>query len=818
MYIQHPLIKESAIESREYQVNISESCKEHSTLVVLPTGMGKTICALLVIADRLSKFPNKKVIFLAPTKPLVEQHKSFMNDFLLIDKEKTAIFTGEVNPKKREELWRLSQVIVSTPQVIENDLLSERIKLNDVSLIIFDEAHRAVGNYAYVFVSEKYKEQGKNQLVMGITASPGSKTEKIEEVCSNLNISNVEIRSEFDPDVIPYMHDINIKWIRVDVPDKIKLIIKQLKEIMEDKCKTLYKFGLVRRFRNVSTTELLDAQKKIQARMSSGKRQPHSLFFAATVQAAAIKINHAIELAETQGPSALRNYLNRLEAQANSKSGSRAAKSLLKDKNLQRVMKLADNIEFEHPKLKAIAKVVQNQLIQKPDSRIIVFTHYRDTSELVVKELSKLPKAQPVRFVGQASHGTDKGLRQKEQVALIEKFKGGEYNILVATSVAEEGLDIPATDLVVFYEPIPSEIRTIQRRGRTGRKRPGSVVILITRNTRDEAYFWTSRGKEKRMKHELEVLRSKLSKKLTVGIPKATKNRLLEKFTELDVNGDVLNNSASDIHTNNGSSLDVHIEKNVDTERKKENIAQKSQSSEGQTRLGDFGLPRPDIQIENLKENLEKIKIIIDNREFNSLVIRELTKREVQIEPKHLPVGDYIVSEHICIERKLVNDFLQSLIDGRLFTQLKTLKSAYIKPILILEGEGLFTSRKIHSAAIYGALVSIISDFNIPIISTADAKESAEIIRTLATREQIDNKSLPGIRGEKHAMTLPERQRFIIESLPNVSATLAQRLLEHFGSVKAIFEAETDQLCKVKGIGKKTAEEINKVIVKEFSD
>jgi Fanconi anemia group M protein len=863
MYIQDQLIKPSTIENRDYQVNIANSCKDHSTLVVLPTGMGKTICALLVIIDRLRKFPNKKILFMAPTKPLVEQHKAFINEFLLIDQEKTVIFTGEVNPKMRHQLWSQSQVIVSTPQVIENDLLTESITLDDVSLVIFDEAHRAVGSYAYVYVAERYQNQGKEQLVMGITASPGSKAKKIKEVCENLGITNAEIRSEYDPDVLPYMHDINVKWVRVEVPDKVKTIIKQLRMILEEKCKTLFKFGLIRRFRNVSTTELLEAQKKIQGRMASGKKQPHSIFFAATEQAAAIKINHAVELAETQGPSALRNYLERLEVQANSKGGPRAAKSLLKNKKFQRVVKLANNIKYEHPKLNAASIIVQNQLSKKADSRIIIFTHYRDTSELVVSVLSKLPIAKPVRFVGQATHGNDRGLTQKEQVELIEKFKAGDYNVLVATSVAEEGLDIPATDLVVFYEPIPSEIRTIQRRGRTGRKRPGSVVILITKHTRDEAYYWSSRGKEKRMKDELEVLRTKLAEKLTVGQPKPQKK---EKEKDLkakgsknlsfnwlpESNGIVIDNEstisenelvpdskfANNVNqqdqdsnallTNNQTSIKNGVQNNVQNnipihiQNSANNIDQENRNGQdnGQTRLVDFQAKKTTKRKLNVltKEGAEKIKVIVDHREFNSTVVRELVERKIEIFTKQLPVGDYIISENIVIERKLVSDFLQSLVDGRLFAQLKSLKDAYTKPILILEGEGLLTSRKIHSSAIYGALVSVVSDFNIPIISTENSKESAEIIRALATREQLENNSMPGIRGEKPALTLPERQRFIIEGLPNVSGKLAQRLLEQFGSVKAVFSADVNELSKVKGIGKKTAEEIKKVIEERFNN
>jgi Fanconi anemia group M protein len=150
---------------------------------------------------------------------------------------------------------------------------------------------------------------------------------------------------------------------------------------------------------------------------------------------------------------------------------------------------------------------------------VIVFAHYRETADRVTQDLARIPGLRPVRFVGQASHGNDIGLSQKEQVEILEKFKAGEVNVIVATSIGEEGLDIPQVDLVVFYEPVPSEIRTIQRRGRTGRSAAGRVVMLVTTDTRDEAYFYSARRKERKMHQELDRLRKELRQKIFVGDP-----------------------------------------------------------------------------------------------------------------------------------------------------------------------------------------------------------------------------------------------------------------------------------------------------------
>ncbi len=675
MFVEHPIIKAKAIEKRMYQVNIANSASAQSTLVVLPTGMGKTIVALMVMADVI-KEKKGKILFLAPTKPLVEQHASFVRDFL-VDCE-PQVFTGEVGPKKRDELWKDAKIIIATPQVVVNDLISARTKLDDFALIIFDEAHRATGDYAYVFIAEKY--QRKRGLALGMTASPGSETKRILDVCNNLGITQVEIRSEYDPDVIPYVHEIKVRWNRVTLPSQFLEVIKLLQKEKDKYLKELKKCGFFRNKKYVSRRELLKVQGEIQARIREGSGAKSSFYSAASAQAAAVKVDHALELVETQGISALKNYLERLGKEAFSRGSSKAAKSIMNSSDIKRVLVLLDKIDIEHPKIGFVEKEVKKQFANKKDSRIIVFTHFRDTSELVCEDLGRHKGIKPVRFVGQASRGKDKGLSQKKQVELIEQFKKGKYNVLVATSVAEEGLDIPSTDLVIFYEPVPSEIRTIQRRGRTGRKRPGKVVVLIAKGTRDEGHYWSSINKEKRMKRELYYLRTELSKTLKVGEPISVTADEINAIKKEEIEEESIK-EVEEVEPAIQVEKEIIKEPVKVTNNPNKETKKPKKKGKGQLSLTDF------------EDKKRKNVIIADTREFNSDVVKELSRRGMVVQSQQLDVGDYILSDRLAVERKEVDDFLRSLMDGRLFSQLKMLKTAYINPILVLEGEDLLPPR-----------------------------------------------------------------------------------------------------------------------------
>jgi len=513
-FIEHPLIRKKALQKREYQEELANNAwKKGNTLVVAPTALGKTIVAVLLAAFTLKKHPKAKVLILAPTKPLAVQHYNSIKKMMLIEGEKIALLTGTIKPKERAELFNSTAIISATPQCIRNDAKRKRISLESVRLCIFDEAHRAVGNYSYVPIAKKLREQSPKALVLGLTASPGHEREHIEEIVENLGIKNIEIKSHEDANVKEFVNEIKIEWDRVLLPEEFKEIISLLKEFMQSRVDTLKKMGAAKtdNLKYFNRFRLLEMQKSISARISRyGKRQP-SLFAAATKVAELFKASHAILLIETQGVQALNDYFDRMLAQEKEEKVSRALKTMLKDVRIKQAIvetrKLATG-NFEHPKLSELKIILEDQFRQNPNSRVLVFNHYRDSGKYVVKALKTVKGVKPLAFIGQASRRTQKGMTQKEQALAVKEFEKGKHNVLVATSVAEEGLDIPSCDLVVFYEPVPSEIRHIQRRGRTGRIKKGRALILMALGTRDEAFYWSAHRKEKKMARELKKMQS----------------------------------------------------------------------------------------------------------------------------------------------------------------------------------------------------------------------------------------------------------------------------------------------------------------------
>ena len=510
-------------QAREYQKRIAEVAASTNTLVVLPTGLGKTIIAIMVAAKMLEKHPGSKAMVLAPTRPLVLQHLRAFGAELKLPAESMVALTGTVDPGERELLWMKSRVIFATPQTVYNDVRHGRVSLQDVVLAVFDEAHRSVKDYTYTRLATVYRETALRPRIMGLTASPGASKEKVDEIKRNLFIEAVEARSEESEDVKGYVEKTNIETIKVRVPDEYYETTLRLRELYNDKVKKLLSGGFLRSNR-VSKKALLDARMAISARLkaaqSSGGQKGY-LFGAIINQAQAVAILHALEMIETQGAPPLMRYLQKMRDRPDK---GKAISSLVRDPRWLKVEGEATRIaSIPHPKIPVMLDVVEHQLLKKRDSRIIVFTQYRDTIEDIVKALEKKGLSAR-RFVGQSDREGSRGMDQQLQTQTLDLFRKGEFKVLVSSSIGEEGLHVPDVDLVVFYEAVPSEIRYIQRRGRTGRTTEGRVVILLAEGTVDEAYYYSTLLKENRMKE--------LVKQSTRAPRKRVRNPTLMDFVE----------------------------------------------------------------------------------------------------------------------------------------------------------------------------------------------------------------------------------------------------------------------------------------------
>ncbi len=725
----------------------------------------------MLAIHKLSETPNSKIIFLAPTKPLVNQHyKSFL-DLTVIPEENLKVITGTTSPEKRKDIWKDLEIAFMTPQVLQNDIISNLYSLENVPLIIFDECHRSVGDYAYCFIAKKYVESAKNFQILGLTASPGSTEEKINEIKKNLYIDHVEIRTEQDSDVKPYIFKVENEWIKVKLPSEFM----DIKKIITEKLRTIYKWLKQQELLNssditkVTRKDLLALDRVINGRISSARtdEEKFRLFTAKKSMANAIRLSHMDELIETQGVSALDDYMRKNIKKIKQNTANKSLKELFRDSDIKRALRLIGTSKQKgivHPKLEKLAEILHNQIIENRDSRILVFCHFRDSVNNIVKFIERDEVVKAHKFVGQANKALDKGLTQKKQIQLLEEFKEGIYNTLIATSVGEEGLDIAECDLVIFYDIVPSAVRSIQRRGRTGRKKEGKVLLLMAEGTRDEGYFWAEKAKERVMHQSLKNMKENDSSS------KAGQSNLLNFIKEEEDNKD-------------SSNL-----KNIS-----------------------------DLSSIQKIEGAQDYTIICDNRETASAVVRALSLMGVSLELKQLPVADYILSERVGIERKSAPDFNDSVKDGRLFNELFELKNNFVRPILILEGDP-FLNSNINQNALYGAITSIILNLGITIYKTNNPSDSAMFIYQLAKKEQSDTKKEFKLRFDKKPIEITSLLEYIVAGIPGINALRAKNLLRELKSLQKIFNADIGDLMSVENIGKKIAQEIYKLSRFKYQD
>ncbi len=776
-FLDYPHLKPNLVKKREYQVNIFASCIGKNSLVVLPTGMGKTIVALLLALYTHSQDPDKKVLFLAPTKPLVAQHQRSFSDLSDLEDWRLPMLTS-LTPEKREKILLDAAIAFLTPQILQNDIINNKVNLGDVGLIIFDEAHRAVGDYAYTFIAQKYHQENPQGLILGMSASPGGNKEKIQDVCNNLFITNVEIRSDESSDVKPFIQDVETNWIHIKLPDEYL----QPKNILESMLKTyqkeLHNSNFLDHYalNSVSRKDLLASSRKIDFKIrdtSASNEELTNAFYLKKVVSNAIRVSHMLELLEAQGIEPLYKFYQKNLAEIKTPKVSKSLRELMQSTQYRQAMQLVKTLaesDFVHPKLIKIRDLLQTQFEENPESRVLIFANFRDTVDTIVNFINETHGIVAQKFIGQQARQkgkkTEKGMTQKEQISILDEFRNGEINTLVATSVAEEGLDIAECDMVVFYDVIPSEIRTIQRRGRTGRQSKGNLYILMAKGTREEGYYWAEKRREKEMNKVLSNFNH---------VPESSSPEIRKKSTK---------------KSKSGSILDF--------------IPDPDQEPE-------IEIPTPIIKDEIAEINTDSTKpvIIVDTRETQSAVVRHLALKDINVVLKTLPVGDYVLSENVGIERKTDSDFVDSLRDGRLFDELHNLSQNFYTPLLILEGNPIIQSGY-SKPAILGALASIVINMRISVLYTDSSENTADLLDALLKKVHQDKTSSKKVYTKKTS-TEAEAQEQIVSGIPGINLYRAQELLTAFSSVENIFNADVEDLEKVSGIGKKTAKKIREI-------
>ena len=467
-FIEHKLIKPNSIEIREYQTNLANDVKNQNCLIVLPTGLGKTTIALQVIVDYMQNGTGG-VLFLAPTRVLVNQHYEFLKENLLI--ADIGIVTGEDLLSKRKKKW-MNSVVCATPEITKNDFARNMVSPNQFALVVFDEAHRTVGDYAYSIIAKYFENT--NTRILAMTATLPSEKEKAKEIVTRLRIKNLIERSDESPDVKPYIQKTETEWVRVDLTKEMKAIQMCIKLALEERYKELRKNGL-RLSDNKSLSQLLNARQYV---LTQNRRSAKPLF-------TAIRITYALNIFEAHGITPFLKFCDRTKE----KKGAGIKDLFEIDPNFTRAISLAKNQQsngLEHPKIDRLVDVLRDV-----ESKVLIFSSYRDSVNVIHQKLLDMNISAEI-LIGKSG---ETGLKQKKQIETVQRFRDGVTKALIATRVGEEGLDISEVNLVIFFDNVPSSIRFIQRKGRTGRKDKGRLIVLIAKNTIDETYYFIGKRK-----------------------------------------------------------------------------------------------------------------------------------------------------------------------------------------------------------------------------------------------------------------------------------------------------------------------------------
>ena len=574
--IQHVNLLSDAIEARAYQLDAVNESLAGSMLLVLPTAAGKTAVAWMLIAEKLIEKVGK-ILLIAPTVALVNQHLKGINKILALKEIEPISITGQNMANKRAGMWISSRIVIATPQVVRNDIINGILSIEEYSLVIFDEAHHCTGEHAMAQVGRLYNSKSQNPLILGMTASPGSNISQVEEICKNLNLERIHLRTPEDPMVSEYLSNLEVQEIKVNVPEEIMALTNPLilwQKGIVDRERRLGIYIMPGEINHIGLSNAMDRAKKA---INRGKKSAYSSISQIGI---AMRLHHLINHMLCQGTAASREFLNRLENENDNKS----VRNFMRDVRIQKLLVEIKKKNEIHSKVGAVRRLVRERLRRNLDSKIIIFASFRDTISVLDEAMGDLKDARAIQFIGQSNRSSGEGLKPKEQIKRLEEFRNGSANILISTSVGEEGLDIPTADLVIFYEPVSSETRTIQRRGRTGRQREGEIIVLIAEGTRDENARSAALKREKNMHKVVQRVKRKLSLSNHIGENKLN-NFKVKKYDEI-IDASEFIRKEKDSHAPTVVKFD-ESEVNIEREEIKRTKLEKFRS-QGQTGLDEF--------------------------------------------------------------------------------------------------------------------------------------------------------------------------------------------------------------------------------------
>ena len=651
------------IELRDYQLIAAWKSREASTLIVLPTGLGKTLVALLHVAISINsmkhdtKSNNSIIILLAPTRALLVQHQKLFIRRFKLPKENFTIIDGSIIPTKRADFYLENKnetpcVLFMTPQTLQNDLSSHVFPVERLSTLIFDEAHHATSQHPYTQIFNDVISRGFHPLILAMTASPGDNKETINGLLETLHITPDQVfcRTRDDHDVRKYIHPIKIERIGVELPEEWRDAWIKFMDALAIRCNWLLAAG-------VKKADIFDADRNYKKAISKklfiellsefgvDSNENPARYKILSKVASCIKIHHALEQLEMYGLQAVLDYYDNL-VKDKSKKSSKATNDVLTDVSFNQGIEIVQDLNENdhssirlHPKLLALEDLLGQYLVENTDSRVLIFANYRTSVRMIINHLKKDPRIRIHKFVGQSTKSKkDKGMNRKKQEEILEKFKSGKFNSLVATSVAEEGLDVAECDLVVFYESVSSTIKFIQRKGRTGRKRTGSVAILYTLGTMDE---YRLRGLDNKLAKLRNVYIS--FKKYTSGYDKSP---IRHESTNQDRKRDTLDNFINSNSNNDKFHLSISDLKGMQHAHP--------------------------IKIKRDVPGAEKLISWLHDQNIPTLIV------------ENSPFPDIIIDRHVAIDVYSYKDAENAFLQNKIFMKINILKNGFEKSIVLL--------------------------------------------------------------------------------------------------------------------------------------